>query len=291
MEYSEHKIVSGNAEIVLSIWDHEEPEAAIVFVPATMIHPLFYEPLLRGLTARGYAVVGLHPVGHGKSSRDIRRFTLRDIMRNTRDTVSFALERYEKPVIVMGSSQGGIVAAGYAAEDDRIAAAFPHNFIMPELPETAYVTRFPKWLRHFYHPMLFFVKALAAVFPDIQIPLNFYLDPERIDMNNIVRKIFRHDEHSIKKYPLCFIASLITTRFPGLTDGSVRCPIYVIADKGDKLFAMSYTEKVFDRLRAPYKEMIVFNTGEHLLMITNPLEVCDTLALKIHEALTLHIPA
>ena len=286
VEYSEHNIVSGNTEIILSVWEYETPRAVIIFIPATMIHPLCYEPLLRGFAEYGYAVVGLHPVGHGKSPRNVRRFTLRDIMQNTRDAVSFALERYKKPVIMMGTSQGGILAAWYASEDDRIAAVFPHNLMMPELSETLHVTRFPKWLRYVYRPWLFSIKILAALLPDMQVAYDVYLDPSRIYMNKKYSKMFVNDTLSLRKYPLCFLASMLTTRFPGLVNGSVRCPIYAIADKRDKLFEMSYIQTVFDRLSAPYKEMILFNTGEHMLMVTHPQEVCETLAPKIHEALT-----
>jgi alpha-beta hydrolase superfamily lysophospholipase len=117
--YAEHATTSGGARIVLSVWEPPSPNAAIVFIPATMVHPLYYEPLLRGFAERGFAVVGLHPVGHGKSSRDVKRYTLRDIVQNGRDTVTFAPERFGLPVIAFGSSQGGIIAAALASEDGR----------------------------------------------------------------------------------------------------------------------------------------------------------------------------
>ena len=66
---SEHIITSGGARIVLSVWAPPAPDAAVVFIPATMVYPLYYEPLLRGFAERGFAVVWLHPVGHGKSPR------------------------------------------------------------------------------------------------------------------------------------------------------------------------------------------------------------------------------
>ena len=285
VEYFEHGIVSGGNNIVLSIWESPDPEAVIVFIPATMTHPLPYEPLLRGFAERGFAVAGLHPIGHGKSSRDVRRYSLRDIIQNAGDAVTFVIERYNKPVVVMGTSQGGIVAAGLASADDRIAAVFPHNIILADLPETITVTRFPKWLKHVYLPWLFTVRLLAFLFPDINVPLDFYLDASRIDEGGTINRIFIDDPLTLKYYSYYFLASILATRFPGLTDGSVRCPIYVIADAGDKLFMPEYIRKVFDRLRAPHKEIIMFNTGEHLMMLTHPEEICDALAPKIREAI------
>jgi pimeloyl-ACP methyl ester carboxylesterase len=250
-----------------------------------MVHPLYYEPLLRGFAEQGFAVVGLHPVGHGKSPHDVKRYTLRDIVQNGRDAVTFALERFRLPVIAMGSSQGGIVAAALAAEDGRIAATFPHNVLLSELPESIIVSRFPKWFACVYRPAQGALKFLAKLLPDLELPLNFYLDRDRIGTEPEVWEPFERDPLCLKRYPLHFLASLFTTRFPGLTDGSARCPVYVVADSGDRLFTPEYTQEVFRRLRAPYKEMVTFHTGGHMLMVTHPQDVCNVLSLKMREAL------
>jgi alpha-beta hydrolase superfamily lysophospholipase len=73
MTYSEHTISSAGANIVLSVWEALDALVAIVFIPATMVHPLFYEPLLTQFAERGLTVVGMHPVGHGKSPRHPKR--------------------------------------------------------------------------------------------------------------------------------------------------------------------------------------------------------------------------
>ena len=276
--YSEHEIHSGPARIVLSVWAPFNPAAAIVFIPATMVHPLFYETLLSGFAERGFAVVGVHPVGHGKSPRDVKRYTIRDIVQNGRDAVSFALERFSLPVMVMGSSQGGIVAAAIAAEDERIAAVFAHNVMLTELPDSIGVSRFPKWMRYVYRPVQAVFRVLAKLFPDLTMPLVFYLEKERISENPLVWKMVKADKLCLTHYSLHFLASLFTTRFPGLTDGSVSCPVYVIADSGDRLFTETYTNQVFERIQAPRKEMITFHFNDHMLMVTHPLEVCEKLA-------------
>ena len=281
--YMEFTIQSGNTQIVLSVWETPTPEAVIVFIPATMVHPLFYEPLLSSFAERGFTVVGLHPVGHGKSPRDVKRYTICDIVLNGRDAVSFALERYSLPVIVMGSSQGGIVAAAIAAEDDRVTAVFAHNVMLTEIPETINVSRFPKWIRYIYRPTKGLVKLLAFLFPDLSLPLRFYLGPNRISVDPVLWEMIRADKLCLTRYSLHFLASLFTTRFPGLTDGSVRCPIYVIADSGDALFTEAYTKLVFDRLQAPHKEIIEFHFGDHMLMATHPLEVSEKLAEKMRN--------
>jgi alpha-beta hydrolase superfamily lysophospholipase len=284
-EYSEHQLSSAGTSIVLSVWAVTQPEAVIVFIPATMVHPLFYEPLLEEFAKSGFTVVGLHPVGHGKSPRNRKRYTISDIVQNGCDAVSFALERYGLPVIVAGSSQGGIVAAAVASQDKRVAAVFPHNVMLPELPDTIGISRFPKWLRHIYHPLLNSFRLFARLFPDLQLPLSFYLERKRISADPAIWDKVEQDTLCLKQYPLCFLASLFTTRFPGLTDGSIHCPIYVVADTGDTLFTEAYTQKVFAQLRAPQKEMVVFDFNDHMLMVTHPQEVCAKLTDKMRTFL------
>jgi hypothetical protein len=117
------------------------------------------------------------------------------------------------------------------------------------------------------------------------LPLDFYMERGRIsELPEIWDKV-ENDPLCPARYSLHFLASLFTTEFPGLTDGSVRCPIYVVADSGDRLFTADYTRLVFDRICAPHKEMIPFDFNDHMLMVTHPAEVCARLSEKMREAL------
>ena len=252
-----------------------------------MVYPLFYKSLLEGFAERGFTVIGVHPVGHGKSPRDTHRYTISDIVQNGRDAVSFALERYCLPVIVMGSSQGGIVASAIAAEDNRITAVFAHNLLLSELPDSIVVSRFPKWLRHVYGPVQGIFKFWAKLMPDLALPLGFYLEPKRISTNIAIWDSVVKDKLNLSRYSLHFLASLFTTRFHGLTDGSVQCPFYVIADKGDMLFTEEYMNLVFERIKAPHKEMILFDYGDHMLMVTHSREVCTRVSETIQKIMVM----
>jgi alpha-beta hydrolase superfamily lysophospholipase len=285
VRYAETTIRSAGGEIVLSLWEAPEPLAVIVFSPATMVHPLFYAPLLEGFAGEGFTVTGVHPAGHGKSPRSTGRYTIQDLVQNSRDAVTFAIGRYGLPVIAAGSSQGGVVTAALAAGDDRLAAAFPHNMLLAELPDSLAISRFPRWLGGVYHPAQGLFRFFARVFPGLELPLGFYLDRRRISTDPAIWEKVEKDELCLSRYSLHFLASLFTTVFPGICDGSIRCPVYVVADQGDRLFTVEYTRKVFDRIRAPYKEMVVFNYNDHMLMVTHPEEVCRRLAGKMREAL------
>jgi len=284
--YSELEIESTGTRIVLSVWEPMEPvvpEVVIVFTPATMVHPLMYEPLLSGFAKQGFAVVGVHPIGHGKSPRDVKRYTIKDIVQNGRDAVTFALERYDLPVVVMGASQGGLVTAAISAEDDRVAAAFPNNVILIELPESAGISHFPKWMWRFHRQMKALFKFAAFLLPDLQVPVRYYLKYKRVSKNRTFWNKAQEDKYCLRHYSLHFLSSLFTTQFPGLTNGSIKCPLYLITDSGDGLFTPPYVEKVFANLKAPYKEMITFHLNDHMLMANHPQEVCERLTPLVRQ--------
>ena len=279
--YSEQEIESTRTRIVLSIWEPKESKelkAVIVFTPATMIHPIMYQPLLSGFAENGLVVVGVHPVGHGKSPRDVKRYTIKDIVQNGRDAVTFAIERYSLPIIVMGASQGGLVTAAIAAEDDRVAAAFPNNVILVELPDSAGISNFPKWMWRLHRPLKALIRFFALIFPDLQIPVRFYLEYKRVCPNRDFWNKASEDNICLRHYSLHFLSSLFSTHFPGLTDGSIRCPLYLVTDSGDELFTQPYVKKVFERLQSPQKEMITFHFNDHMFMVNHPEATCDKLA-------------
>jgi pimeloyl-ACP methyl ester carboxylesterase len=142
--YEEVMIESCGVPIALSIWKGDTGAPAIVFLPGTMTHPLFYEELLDGLSHAGFNVVGVHFQGHGKSPRVERLFSFNDLVQNGRDAVTYATRRFHSPILVLGSSLGGMVAMALAGMDERIAAVFAHNILLPQLAESLHVTRFPQ---------------------------------------------------------------------------------------------------------------------------------------------------
>ena len=283
IKYSEHEIESTKTHIVLSVWEPENPSFIVVFTPATMVHPLMYKPLLSGFAERGFAVVGVHPIGHGKSPRDVKRYTIRDIVQNGQDAITFALERYSLPVIVMGASQGGLVTAAIAAEDERVAAAFPNNIILSELPDSAGISHFPRWMWFMYRPLKSIIKFLSLLFPDYQVPVRFYLKYKRVCPKRAFWDMAQEDSLCLRHYSLHFLSSLFSTRFPGLTDGSMRCPLHLIIDSGDGLFSEPYVKKVFKRIQSPYKELITFDFNDHMFMVNHPQEACEMLSEIIQQ--------
>ena len=265
-DYSETLIDSAGTKIALSIYKSNKDAPCVIFLPGTMTHPLFYDDFLTALAERDFNVIGVHFLSHGKSPRDRKAYTFDDMVQNVEDTISFCLDHFNSNPILMGSSQGGILSMAVAAKDSRIKAVFAHNLLLPALKESISITNFPGFLRLFYGVFPPFMKCLARVMPGLQVPITAYLDFDRVTSSQEIQEGFYRDPIGLTSYPLCFLASLFTADLEGITDGSIKCPVAVIASKGDPLFSFDYCSTVFEKIAAPKKEMIVFDEPCHLIL-------------------------
>ena len=248
-----------------------------------MTHPLFYEEFLDGLSRARFNVVGVHLQGHGKSPRTSRLFALEDLIQNGLDTVNYAIERFGTGIFVIGSSQGGILAMALAGKDERIKAVFAHNVLDPSMPESIRITRFPSWLQPYYKTIVGGMKAATRVVPQLPIPIGLYLDDRRIFGEEWTREQYYTDPLGLKSYPLYFLASPFSADMSFLDDGSIRCPAVVIASRGDKLFPLDYVRRIYGRIVAPHKEMLVFDLDRHLIFNECVEEVLPSVAAKLEE--------
>jgi alpha-beta hydrolase superfamily lysophospholipase len=277
ISYEETVIVSAGAPIVLSIWRGDPGAPTVVFLPGTMTHPLFYEEFLNGLNRRGLSVVGVHYQGHGRSPRLGSRLGWANLVANATDAVDWAADHLGGPVVLLGSSQGGILAMAVAAHYRRLALVVAHNVLDPSLPESLTVSRLPRWLMGVYRPLLTTLRLGGRIAPELPVPFWAYLDLDRVCGQPDTRRRFLTDPLSLRAYPLGFLAELLTADLSGMGDGSIGCPVLVIAGRGDPLFRFDYTRRVFDRIVAPVKELLVFEVDRHLLfnecveLVTDPL--------------------
>lgn len=273
--YREILIPSRGAPIALSVWDADAAAATVVFVPGTGVHPLYYEEVLDALWQSGYTVVGVHPQGHGKSPRVRRVLRWHDIVGNAIEACTWAGEEIRAPVVLLGSSQGGLVALLAAADGAPVAGVIAHNVFDPNDPDAVMVTRFGA-ARSAQRPVQRLLAAAAALAPAVPVPITAYLDPERVFGTAWTRELFELDPLALRSYPLRFLADLVTVDTRALYDGSLTVPVVVLAARGDPLFPLAGIQSVAGRLAAPSVELVVIDTDCHLIL---------------NEALDLSVPA
>jgi alpha-beta hydrolase superfamily lysophospholipase len=281
--YSEVLIESAGTRIALSLYRAADNSPCIVFIPGTMTHPLFYDDFLTLLARAGFNIAGVHLLSHGKSPREKTLFTFADMLQNIRDSVRYCLDNISKDVILLGSSQGGILSLAAAGTDSRIKAVFPNNVLLPSLSSSIYITRFPRFLKPFHRPLTTLVKLMARIAPGIQLPPSFYLDFDRVSRSKALVDLFFSDPLNLTSYPLCFLASLFTADMKSISDGSIKCPVVVIASTGDTLFPYDYCLEVYEKIAAPRKEMLVFHEPYHLIFNESLDRIIGPLVEKLKE--------
>jgi alpha-beta hydrolase superfamily lysophospholipase len=263
--YEEVLIESRGVPIALSIWRGNPGAPCIVFLPGTMVHPLFYEELLDGLSRASFNVVGVHFQGHGKSPRVDQLYSFNTLVQNGRDAIGYATKRFQGPLVVLGSSQGGMVSISLASSEDRIAAVFAHNILDPHMADSIRITSFPHWLRPIRRVIVSAMNVAARLVPRLHVPIRFYLREDRVFRTNWTQEQYHRDSLRLSSYPLYFLASLFSADMRSLYSGQIRCPIVVIASIGDPLFPFDYIKRIYQQIKAPSKELLVFDLNYHLL--------------------------
>lgn len=281
--YEEVLVESSGVPVALSVWNGEPGVSPVVFLPGTMTHPLFYEEFLDVLARAGFNVVGVHFQGHGKSPRVRRLYSFDDLVQDALAAVSYASERFGSEVLVLGSSQGGVVAAALAARGPQVKAVFAHNVMDPSMPESIRITRFPAWLQAYHKTILGGMNVAARALPRLAIPVGVYLDDRRVFGEEWTREQFYSDPLALKAYPLHFLASLFSADMRFLTTGEISCPVVIVASKGDKLFSFDYVRTIYERIVAPEKEILLFELDRHLIFNERVDEVLPSMIAKLGE--------
>ena len=280
--YKETLIYSNGTKIALSIYESRTDDPCIIFIPGTMTHPMFYDDFLTLLAKKKFNVIGVHPISHGKSPRDKSKYNFDGMIENVINSISYCINNYNNQVILMGSSKGGILSIAAAGIDNRIKAVFPHNILLPSLSDSIKVTSFPDYFEVFYNLIPILMNIGAKILPELQIPITAYLDLDRIFTVEETKRQFYQDPLGLTKYPLFFLSSLFSADLDLITDGSIKCPVIVIASKGDTLFPYEYCCKVFEKINAPEKEMLVFDEPHHLIFNESINDVIDPIINKLN---------
>ena len=283
--YQEVTIFSNAVPITLSIWQAEKSSPTIVFLPGTMSHPLMYENFLSGLCEQGFNIIGIHYLSHGKSPKIKVNYTMDDLLCNVYDATTYGIEKLGDRIAIMGSSQGGILAAMAAGRDARIKAVFPHNIMLTTLKETMSLTKYPAWTHRFMGVIQWAFRMGGRLFPNYKVPGDAYLDFDKVFHSEQAKKECLSDPLLLPYYPLRFIASLFNADLSCLENGSIHCPVALITAKGDPLFSFDYTKKVFDLIQAPQKELIVLNLYRHMIFNEDTANTIKELEPTLHKYL------
>ncbi len=142
--FESDSVVSGGLTLHMDIIDVNRQHPTVVFMPGTNAYAMLYGDLLTELADRGHNIVGFDPRGHGRSEGARGSYTLGELVADMRSVIAHARQRFGDPVVVAGSSQGGITAFYLAATGAPVAGVICHNAADLSDPDSVRLTRFPR---------------------------------------------------------------------------------------------------------------------------------------------------
>lgn len=255
-------VISDGLKIHVDVFEYDPYAPTIVFIPGTAIYGLCYGPLLYKLGQHGYNIVSFDPRGHGQSEGLRGDYTISEIMRDAENVVTYAINRFNNKVSVMGSSQGGIVAFYLASKDERLNSVICQNFADLTSEDTLQLAR---------HPRLFkYIKGLIAKYgqhlPNVQIPVTSYIDLDKIPVEYFgsAKAFMESDPITLKTISLRALQSLAHTEMPNPVE-EIKVPVMVLQGTADSIFPVSYTQKIYDRIQCQ-KRFVQFPGRSHAVL-------------------------
>ncbi len=266
--------------IHLDIYDKGlAPDAVtLVWCPGTSVYSRFYMEFLLRMWKRGYRVVCIDQVGHGKSDGKPRgHFTIPlfiDVMKTVISYLPKFLGATGK-VVVGGSSLGGITAF-YTGELDseHVSASICHNILYGGLFKPTEMFK----LTPIFNLAVKLLPLLVKVMPRFRLSVWNYLkatdliDPTLEKSRNLV-DIWLADPLLSANYSLAALHSQLKWH-PEKTLEQFTKPCLLLLGSNDAIFPLSMEQRLFDRVGAP-KELVLIEGGSHLVIIERA-EECAT---------------
>lgn len=105
--------------------------AVVVLQPGVGSYARFYAPLAQGLARAGCHVLGIDRPGHGYSGGARGDCSIQEALDATARVLAHAREAFALPVVLLGSSLGGLLTGFALLQGLRPDLAIAHNFLLP----------------------------------------------------------------------------------------------------------------------------------------------------------------
>ena len=267
---AEHEFISHRrSRVHLEVHEAGPADPTVVLTHGIGAHSRLYTPLAARLREAGFNVVLVDRPGHGLSEGRRGDCPVERALDVLEEAVRWARSKYAGPVVLGGSSLGGILTWYALTREPDVDAAFCHFIAHPAVyPDTA--TRLK----------LGPLRALARVAPSAPVPVRQIADFEAIAENPVVRAYW--DDQVDGLY--CFrnsartVAGLFDFK-PPIDWSRVEVPALVVVGAEDRMTTPEYVERVLERSAPPRTTYRRLPGRGHLL----PIEALDEFASELAE--------
>jgi len=267
-------VVSGTCTLHLDVIAVAPGRPTLVFMPGTNAYALLYGEFLTGIADQGFNIVGFDPRGHGRSTGERGNYTFPELMADMRAAIRYARRRFQGPVFVSGSSQGGIAAFYLAAEGYPIAGAICHNIADLASPASLALTRHPE----LFGRMKSLVPLLARLLPRWKVPMGMYINMANEPIRGLGSSLdlLRNTPMLVDFIRLRGLDSLGSEPLPCPIE-EIHTPVMVLHGGKDQIFPQNYVEALFPRLTCP-KEWLLLEDAHHYVLFDEAPRVCGPVA-------------
>lgn len=272
-------VFSEGIKLHIDIYEYAKEAPTVVLIPGTALYALCYADFMYQLGEQGFNVIGFDPRGHGQSEGTRGDYTITEIMRDAENVITWAVQRYNNNVSLMGSSQGGIISFYMAAKDERLKGVICQNFADLTAPETIKLARHPRLFKYLKRLL---IKA-GHVMPQAQLPVTGYIDLEKIPLRYFgnAKNFMESDPLTLKTISLRALQSLASTSTVKPIE-EIKVPVMVFQGDADTIFPLKYTQSIFDKLTCK-KKMTVYPNMTHALMHENVAEILPEIVSWLKE--------
>ncbi|MCI5055959.1 MAG: alpha/beta hydrolase [Flavobacteriales bacterium] len=279
--YFQHtSIQSAQHTIHLDVFEYSKKAPTIIMIPGTAMYSMCYSEIMYKLGKEGYNFVGIDPRGHGRSTGLRGDYTIQEIMEDVQAAITFAADRFNSKVSLLGSSQGGIVALYLAAKDHRIQSVMCQNFAdLTDYQNTNFL-KYPtiaKTLR----PIL--LNMSSRIFSDTQFPVDMYLDLQKIQLKFFgnAYNFLKQDPLALRSISLRALSSLSYTKLDRPIS-EIEVPVLVFQGDADTIFPVDYTKHIYSKLNCK-KRFEVFSGMNHGIITNNVPDIIPSLKEWLKE--------
>ncbi len=238
----------------------------VIWCPGTSGYSRIYQEFLLRMWKRGYRIIGVDQIGHGKSGGARGHFTMPLLIEVLQAAITFAQQELNVTgkIVVGGSSLGGFTAFYTGEMDPRVAATICHNI--------KYGMMYTGPIKMADRLRLGLLEFMVKIAPKSRMSVWTYINPQDLldpDLPEKTKNMFGTffaDPNLSAKYSLLSIHSQFKWAPPVKLE-DFKTPCFLLLGSQDPIFPLAFQKRLFDAIGAP-KEMGLIEGGAHMIILT-----------------------
>ncbi|MFF2908139.1 alpha/beta hydrolase [Paenibacillus sp. NPDC057934] len=239
-------------------------------------------PYAKMLQNSGYEVVSpdLPPYGlsrvHSSQSMDYQLWT-----RLISDLIDRELERDGRPVVLLGSSIGGMLAYHAAVHNKKVKGLIATTFIDTSRTEVRDQLAPNKLISRFGKSMM---DAFPMVLDSLKISVNHVSRMHFISNNNELNQLIMNDSGAAgTKIPLRLLRTFLDMKLSVKPEHFEVCPVLLVHPQEDRMTPISLSEPFYNKLRVRKKCVILEGAGHFPLESPGMEQMKDAVLAFLQE--------